>query len=202
MTTITEKTFAFAGVAEKNGTYFVRFANDAMRAKALAKDGQTDIRFVQLPEPMTKTQAVELLQPMDGFQDENAQHAFADYLAGPTATGNTRANRQLNESGDQLYTFAGIACKKGEFKVRWANTADRVKALIKDGQTDVHLVQLTSAMTKRDAVLSIMDLEEFDYLEAQHAFDDFIGNVKIIKLDKPTEVVDTMTDEELEEALA
>jgi hypothetical protein len=52
------KTFTHAGVSTLNGETKIRYANDAMRVKVLAKGGHTDIDFVDLLEPMTKEQAV------------------------------------------------------------------------------------------------------------------------------------------------
>ena len=40
----TDKTFTVAGVSKLNGDYKVRFANDIMRIKNLAKSGHEDIR--------------------------------------------------------------------------------------------------------------------------------------------------------------
>ena len=50
----TTKTFAVAGVSTLAGATKIRFANDTMRIKILAKNGHTDIDLIELPREMTK----------------------------------------------------------------------------------------------------------------------------------------------------
>ena len=76
----TDKTYSVAGVSKHNGEYKVRFANDIMRIKILAKNGHEDIRLAQLDEPMTKLNAVRELDRMDEFQDVAAKSAVVEYL--------------------------------------------------------------------------------------------------------------------------
>jgi hypothetical protein len=59
----TDKLFTVAGYATNpNGTVKVRFANDLVaRIKILNKAGCTDINLVELPQAMTKIQALEYL---------------------------------------------------------------------------------------------------------------------------------------------
>lgn len=59
------KSFTHAGVSRLNGTFKVRFANDAMRVKVLAKGGHTDIDLIELKHPMTKEDAVAFLVSID-----------------------------------------------------------------------------------------------------------------------------------------
>lgn len=63
--------FAYAGVSRLNGKMKVRFANDQMRVKVLAKNGHTDIDIVQLKSPMSKEDAVAYLLSID-FDNGNA----------------------------------------------------------------------------------------------------------------------------------
>lgn len=76
----TDKTFNVFGVSKHNGEYKVRFANDIMRIKVLAKHGHEDIRLCELDEPMTKYAGIQKIQGMDEFQDTAAQAAIAEYL--------------------------------------------------------------------------------------------------------------------------
>lgn len=76
----TDKLFTVVGVSKLAGEYKVRFANDAMRVKVLAKHNHEDIRLVELAKPMTKYEGIQALQSMDGFQDAAAQSAIAEYL--------------------------------------------------------------------------------------------------------------------------
>jgi hypothetical protein len=76
----TDKTFTVAGVSKHKGEYKVRFANDVMRVKVLAKGGHEDIRLVELDEPLSKLDAVLAIKNMTEFEDVNAQNAFLEYI--------------------------------------------------------------------------------------------------------------------------
>jgi hypothetical protein len=58
----TDKKFAVAGVSTLEGKTKLRFANDTMRIKILAKNGHTDVELVELPVEMTKAEAVQHLK--------------------------------------------------------------------------------------------------------------------------------------------
>ena len=55
------QTFSHAGVSKLNGSFKVRFCNDAMRVKVLAKNGHKDIDIIELKHPMTKEDIVAYL---------------------------------------------------------------------------------------------------------------------------------------------
>ena len=57
--------YTHAGVSRLNGEFKVRFANDALRVKVLAKNGHKDIDIVELKHPMTKEDAVAYLLSID-----------------------------------------------------------------------------------------------------------------------------------------
>ena len=61
----TTKKFAVAGVSTLNGKTKIRFANDVMRIKILAKNGHTDIELVELPNEMAKAEIAEHLVEID-----------------------------------------------------------------------------------------------------------------------------------------
>ena len=63
--------FSHAGVSSLNGVTKVRFANDALRVKVLAKNGHKDIDIVEMKTPMTKEAAVAYLLSID-FANGNA----------------------------------------------------------------------------------------------------------------------------------
>jgi len=77
----TDKLFTVAGISKLNGEYKVRFANDAMRVKVLAKHDHTDIRLVELDRPMTKLEAAGSLIAMEDFADATAQATISEYIA-------------------------------------------------------------------------------------------------------------------------
>jgi hypothetical protein len=60
---MSDKLFSVAGYATNpDGTVKVRFANDLVaRIKILNKAGCTDINLTELPQPMTKVEALEFL---------------------------------------------------------------------------------------------------------------------------------------------
>jgi hypothetical protein len=62
---MTNKTYSVAGVSTQNGQTKIRFANDAMRVKILAKNGHTDIDLVDLPREMTKAEIAQHLFEID-----------------------------------------------------------------------------------------------------------------------------------------
>lgn len=68
---MTNKTFTVAGVSTRNGVTKVRFANDMLYTKILAKDGHTDIDLVTLKNAMTKEDAIAALIAAD-FGGSNA----------------------------------------------------------------------------------------------------------------------------------
>ena len=77
----TDKTFKVVGVSKHEGEYKVRFANDIMRIKILAKNGHEDVRLAQLPEPLTKLEAVLAIADMDEYSDVAAQACINDWIS-------------------------------------------------------------------------------------------------------------------------
>jgi hypothetical protein len=67
----TDKKFAVAGVSTLSGKTKIRFANDAMRVKILAKNGHTDVDLIELPREMTKAEIVAHMVEV-GFGKGNA----------------------------------------------------------------------------------------------------------------------------------
>ena len=79
-----EKTFTVAGTATQNGVTKARFANDLVaRIKILNKAGCTDINLVELPEPMTKLQALQHLQTL-GITEGDAGYVVANKIVEKT----------------------------------------------------------------------------------------------------------------------
>ncbi len=66
------KSFTHAGVSRLNGKMKVRFANDALRIKVLAKNGHKDIDMLELKHPMNKDEAVAYLISID-FATQNGK---------------------------------------------------------------------------------------------------------------------------------
>lgn len=78
----TEKLFTVAGTATNpDGTTKVRFANDLVaRIKILNKAGCTDINLVELPQAMTKLEALKHLQVL-GMTNGDAEFVVTSKLA-------------------------------------------------------------------------------------------------------------------------
>ena len=66
------QTFSHAGVSKLDGSFKVRFCNDQMRVKVLAKNGHTGIDIIELKNPMTKAEIVEFLMSID-FDNGNKE---------------------------------------------------------------------------------------------------------------------------------
>jgi len=118
----TEKTFTVAGTATNaDGTVKVRFANDMVaRIKILNKAGCTNINLVELPQAMTKLEALQHLQTL-GITAGDAGFAVANKLAEKTKV-----------------------AKKGEVKVQ-ASTVLKAKAKAKAKTKEVTPEQILEA---------------------------------------------------------
>jgi hypothetical protein len=75
----TNKTYAVAGVSTLNGKTKIRWANDVMRIKILAKNGHTDVELVELPSEMTKSEIVAHLRSIGFGADKPAVQAALAY---------------------------------------------------------------------------------------------------------------------------
>ena len=51
---------------------------------------------------------------------------------------------------DKKFAVAGVSTLNGKTKIRFANDAARIKILIKNGHTDVELIDLPKEMTKAE----------------------------------------------------
>jgi recombinational DNA repair protein RecR len=76
----TDKLFTVAGISKLDGEYKVRFANDMMRIKVLAKSGHEDIRLADLEKAVTKLEAAQILLALDEFADAIAQATITEYI--------------------------------------------------------------------------------------------------------------------------
>jgi hypothetical protein len=75
----TDKKFAVAGVSTLEGKTKLRFANDTMRIKILAKNGHTGVELVELPVEMTKAEAVQHLKTVEFGKGDAAVEAAIAY---------------------------------------------------------------------------------------------------------------------------
>ena len=77
----TTKTFSVAGVSTLEGKTKIRFANDAMRIKILAKNGHQDVELIDLPRAMTKAEIAQYLKDTDFAAGRAEVEAAVEYLA-------------------------------------------------------------------------------------------------------------------------
>ena len=75
----TDKKFAVTGVSTLEGKTKLRFANDTMRIKILAKNGHTNVELVELPSEMSKAEAVQYLKSVGFGQGDAAVEAAIAY---------------------------------------------------------------------------------------------------------------------------
>ena len=61
---------------------------------------------------------------------------------------------------NKLYTVAGSSVQDGVFKLRFANSMDRVNVLTRAGHSSVQLYALPSPMTKEDATLWLENVKQ------------------------------------------
>ena len=59
----------------------------------------------------------------------------------------------------KTFSHAGVSKLNGEFKVRFANDALRTKVLIKNGHTDIDILELPHPMTKEDVIAYLLSID-------------------------------------------
>ena len=57
------------------------------------------------------------------------------------------------------FSHAGVSKLDGKFKVRFCNDSLRTKVLIKNGHTDIDIIELKHPMTKEDAVAYMLSID-------------------------------------------
>ena len=59
----------------------------------------------------------------------------------------------------KTFSHAGVSKLNGEFKVRYANDALRTKVLIKNGHTDIDILELPHPMAKEDVIAYLLSID-------------------------------------------
>ena len=78
---MTTQTFKVVGITEHNGNAKIRFTHDMVRrVKQFSKGGAGRIDFIELPEPMTKIEALKYMLTCKEFSNENDQATIQDTL--------------------------------------------------------------------------------------------------------------------------
>lgn len=79
---MTNKTFNVAGITVHNGNSKVRFTDDlSRRVKQFAKGGASRVDFVQLPNAMTKIEALKYMATLPEFASAEDQATIAETLS-------------------------------------------------------------------------------------------------------------------------
>jgi len=76
----TDKKFSVVGTSTFNGKTKVRFANDSMRVKILAKNGHENINLVNLPSEMMKWEIGPYLNSIDFAKGDAGIQSAIDYI--------------------------------------------------------------------------------------------------------------------------
>lgn len=78
---MTNQTFTIVGITEHNGNVKVRFTDDLVRrVKQFSKGGASRIDFIELPNPMTKIEALKYMLTCPEFQNQDDQATISDVL--------------------------------------------------------------------------------------------------------------------------
>ena len=77
----TDKKFSVVGTSSLNGKTKVRFANDSLRVKILAKNGHENINLINLPSEMYKWQIAQHLNEIDFAKGDSDVQKAIDYIA-------------------------------------------------------------------------------------------------------------------------
>ena len=78
---MSNKTFSVAGITVHNGNAKVRFTDDLVRrVKQFSKGGATRCDFIELPESMSKVDALKYMLTAPQFQSAEDQATIADTL--------------------------------------------------------------------------------------------------------------------------
>ena len=137
-------TFTHAGVSRLKGEFKVRFANDALRVKVLAKNGHSDIDIIELKTPMSKEDAINYLLEIDfatrdGVTNQEVQAALeaAREVKAPKAAKEPKAPKAPKAAKEPKApkvkaepTMEGIRNKSA--KPKTTLTKDQIKAQLAD----------------------------------------------------------------------
>ena len=77
----TNKKFSVAGTSSLNGKTKVRFCNDSMRVKILAKNGHDNINLINLPNEMHKWEIAKHFNEIDFAKGDADVQSAIDYIA-------------------------------------------------------------------------------------------------------------------------
>jgi hypothetical protein len=119
--------YSVVGLTTKNDGTKVRWTQDLVRrAKSFEKDGHTNIRLVNLPHPMTKLEALEILKNHPDFRAPLDQAIIHDAIE-PRAIAASKAN------GTYVMKKRGRPAKNASPVI--AATVEQILAITKEAAT-------------------------------------------------------------------
>ena len=128
-------TFTHAGVSRLNGDMKVRFCNDALRVKVLAKNGHKDIDIVELKHAMTKQEAVAFLISID----------FATQNGKTNADVNAALEAEVDKRTEKPAKAATAKAPKAPKATKAKPTMEAIKAKVSAKKTEVPKSTVTKA---------------------------------------------------------
>ena len=75
---------------------------------------------------------------------------------------------------DKTFNIVGVSKLNGEYKVRFATDIMRIKVLAKHGHEDIRLAELTTPVSKYEAVRQLQSMAEFADAAAQSAIAEYL----------------------------
>ena len=139
------KSFTHAGVSRLNGTFKVRFANDALRVKVLAKGGHTDIDLIELKHAMSKEDAVAFLMSID----------FATRDGKTNAEVQAALEAEIDKRGEKPAKEPKAPKVKVTAKEKAKPTMEKIKAKVAEKKTSDK-----SKVTRAEVVAQLADMED------------------------------------------
>ena len=93
-----------------------------------------------------------------------------------------------------MFTVTGISTLNGKTKVRFANDlVSRVKILVKDGHTDINLIELKEPLNKLDCIKYLKTTGLYaEFAEAIDAADEKYTEAGTVKVSKPAISLDAI----------
>ncbi len=117
--TRTMKLYTVAGTSIKGGKTKIRFSRDlVVRNKTLIATGDEDINLIELPNEMSKLDAVRYLQTHLDFDQEHEQAAFAAFLTKDAVPATVEAAlEQLEDAAEDIGHAQELAIVEAEAEV-------------------------------------------------------------------------------------
>jgi predicted neutral ceramidase superfamily lipid hydrolase len=122
------KSFTHAGVSKLDGEFKVRFANDALRVKVLAKNGHKDIDIIELKHAMNKEDAVAFLISID-FDNGNKEVRAALEAEVGKRTETPKAAPKAKASAKAKPTMKAIEAKVAAKKAAPKSTVSKAEVV-------------------------------------------------------------------------